>query len=384
MQTYRPTRHPRTRWLFVRAALTTITLTAGAMLAPPILTAHQDTTVRATPGGRPLQANTAAARPHAEGARTNGGSAPTAPPKHRKKTKRHRRTGAASASARPAVPARPLPEWPVKGPAPLPGSLLPTRRIVAFYGNPLSKHMGILGELPPEQMLARLDAEVRAWQTADSTTPVQPALHLIAVVAQGSPGRDGKYRLRMDSTLIEKVYGWAKPRNALLFLDVQVGKSTLQDELPRLAPFLKRPDVHLAIDPEFSMHYGASNHVPGTRIGTFDASDVNYAAGFLADLVTREHLPPKVLIVHRFTRTMLTHARQIQLDPRVQVVIDMDGWGPPWLKRDSYRDYVYEEPVQFTGFKLFYRNDTKKKGSSLMTPREVLELEPRPVYIQYQ
>src|ERR1051325_9298656 len=98
--------------------------------------------------------------------------------------------------------------------APLDGSILPAKRIVAFYGNPLSKRMGILGELPPEQMLAKLDREVAKWTDADSTTPVQPALHLIAVVAQGSPGRDGKYRARVDSAVIEKVYGWAKQRGA--------------------------------------------------------------------------------------------------------------------------------------------------------------------------
>src|SRR5205823_2200513 len=138
--------------------------------------------------------------------------------------------------------------WPVRNaPAPGPGSVLPAKRIVAFYGNPLSKKMGVLGELPPAEMLAKLDRETAAWQKADPSLPVQPALHLIAVVAQGGPGRDGKYRLRMDSTLIEKVYGWAQQKHALLFLDVQVGQSTLQAEIPLLERFLKRPDVHLGI-----------------------------------------------------------------------------------------------------------------------------------------
>ena len=278
---------------------------------------------------------------------------------------------------------KPEPVWPVKGPDPLPGSLLPENRIVAFYGNPLSKRMGILGELAPDEMLAKLDREAKAWSAADPSTPVKKALHLIAVTAQGSGGRDGKYRLRMDSSLIEKVYGWAQKHDAILFLDVQVAQSTLQEELPKLARFLKRPDVHLGIDPEFSMHYGSSGKVPGTKIGTFKAADVNYAASFLADLVTAEKLPPKLLVVHRFTRSMLPNAEEITLDPRVQVVIDMDGWGPPQLKRDSYHDYVYQHPVQFTGFKLFYRNDTKK-GHALMSPADVLALFPKPLYIQYQ
>ena len=273
--------------------------------------------------------------------------------------------------------------WPVKGPTPLPGSILPQKRIVAFYGNPLSKKMGILGALPPDQMLAKFDAVIAEWNKADPSTPVQPALHLIAVVAQGAPGKDGKYRLRMDSSLIEQVYGWAQQKNALLFLDIQAGQSTIQEELPRLLPFLARPNVMLGLDPEFHMHYDKEGVMPGKKIGTLSASEVNYAIGQLANLVTKYKLPPKVLVVHRFTRPMLRGAKDIKLDPRVQVVVNMDGWGQPWLKYDSYKDYVVSEPVQFTGFKLFYQNDTKK-GDRLLTPLEVLQLVPRPLYIQYQ
>jgi len=279
-----------------------------------------------------------------------------------------------------AAPARPKPVWPVKTDAPRPGAILPDKRIVAYYGNPLSKRMGILGELPPDEMLKKLEREVHAWEKADSATPVVPALHLITVVAQGSPGRDGMYRARMSDSLVERVYGWAQRHKAIMFLDLQVSKSTLQQEVPRLTSFLSRPDVHLAIDPEFSMKRGG---VPGKRIGTYDASDVNYAIDFLADLVDKYHLPPKVLVVHRFTRPMLTNANKIKLDPRVQVVIHMDGWGPPWMKKDSYEAYVYAEPVQYTGFKLFYKNDTKK-GHPMMKPSDVLALFPRPLYIQYQ
>jgi hypothetical protein len=268
----------------------------------------------------------------------------------------------------------------VNAPPLLPGSILPARRIVAFYGNPLSRRMGVLAEKPVDSMLARLDREVARWEKADSTMPVQPALHLIAVVAQGTPGKDGKYRQRADTGLIEKVYGWAQSRHALLFLDVQLGRSTLAEELPRLVPFLRRPDVHLGLDPEFAM---GPHGIPGHRIGTLDAKDVNEAIDLLASLVTQDSLPPKVLVVHRFTKDMLTNYDKIRLDPRVQVVINMDGWGPPWMKRESYRRYVAKYPVEYTGFKLFFHNDTKA-GDPLMTPRQVLALFPRPVYIQYQ
>lgn len=268
--------------------------------------------------------------------------------------------------------------WPVKGPDPLPGALLPAKRIVAYYGNPLSTRMGVLGEYVPEEMLRRLDAEVEAWTKADPATPVQPALHLIAVVAQEKPGRDGKYRLRMDSAVIEKVAGWAAKRNALVFLDLQVGHSTLQAELPRLAQFLARPHFHLGIDPEFSMKSGG---LPGRRIGHFDADDVNWASAFLADLVSTRGLPPKVLVVHRFTQAGVRRYKDIKLDPRVQIVMHMDGFGSPHLKKNTFRKWIKAEPVQFAGWKQFYkaRNDHPRTAIA-----EILRLHPRPVYIQYQ
>jgi hypothetical protein len=272
-------------------------------------------------------------------------------------------------------------KWPVKMPAPLAGAVFPANRVVAFYGNPLVKKMGVLGEYPKDDMLARLDKEVARWAKADPSHPVIPALHLIVTVASGTPGRNGLYRTQMFDSLTNTIYSWAKAKHGLLFIDVQVGKSSVQAELPRLRTFLANPDVHLGIDPEFAM--ATSGAVPGTKIGTLDAKDINWAVNFLDEIARAKHLPPKVLIIHRFTRKMVTNARNIHPTPNVQVVMDMDGWGPPWLKFDSYHDYVKAEPVQFTGFKLFFHNDTKK-GDPMLTPAEVLRLNPRPLYIQYQ
>jgi hypothetical protein len=271
--------------------------------------------------------------------------------------------------------------WPVKYPPPLPGSILPAKRIVAYYGNPLSKRMGALGEFPKDEMLRRLKVEVAKWEKADPSLPVQPALHLIAVVAQGEPGKAGKYRMIMPDKVVNEVYDWAKEAHAILFIDIQTGHSDIRTILPRFEWLLKNPDVHLGMDPEFNMI--KSGRKPGTKIGTYDAADINYASGFLRDLVKKYNLPPKMFIVHRFTRDMVTNARRIEVHPEVQMVMNMDGWGAPWLKRDSYRDYIIREPVQFTGFKLFYHNDTKK-GDPLMTPQLLLKLKPAPVYIQYQ
>lgn len=266
--------------------------------------------------------------------------------------------------------------WPVKGPDPAPGALLPEHLIIAYYGNPKSTRMGILGQLPPNEMLPKLERTAREWARAEPGRKVVPALHLIATVAQGKPGGGGKYRLRHSDQLIEQVLGWAKERGWLVFLDVQIGHSTMADELPHLVKYLELPYVHLALDPEFAMKLGG---VPGERIGTLDATDINLAVQLLADIVQKKKVPPKVLVVHRFTQRMLTNHDQIKLDPRVQVVIDMDGFGAPWLKEDAYKFFIAPQPVQFTGFKLFYKND-----KPMMSPERVLELWPSPVYIQYQ
>jgi hypothetical protein len=272
--------------------------------------------------------------------------------------------------------------WPVKhAPRPLPGAILPYYRVVAYYGNMYSKNMGVLGEYPPKIMLAKLKAEVKVWEKADTTTPVKPALHYICVTAQAYAGANGFHSLRMPSRQIDSALHMARSINGLLFLDVQVGSSTVQREIPLLEKYLKMPDVHLGIDPEFSMKDGS---VPGKKIGTFDATDVNYVTEYLAALVKKYNLPPKIFILHRFTQKMVTNYQNIKLHPEVQFVMDMDGWGGPDLKKGTYKYFIAREPVQFTGFKLFYKNDITKVPNRLLTPKEILELKPAPVYIQYQ
>ncbi len=272
--------------------------------------------------------------------------------------------------------------WPVaEQPVPLTGAILPYKRIIAFYGNLYSAKMGILGELPPDDMLAKLDGEVAAWNAVDTSTEAIPALHYIAVTAQGSGGRDGKYRSRMPFSQVDSVLRIAKKRDALVFLDIQVGFSTLADELPRLDTFLRMPHVHLGIDPEFSMK---DDLPPGKRVGHFTAEDINFAASHLAELVREHDLPPKVLVVHRFTQGMVKDYSRIALRPEVQVVINMDGWGAPALKKNTYQSYIFREPVQFTGFKFFYKNDLIPAPHRMMTVEEVNSFIPKPIYIQYQ
>ncbi len=259
--------------------------------------------------------------------------------------------------------------------APLAG-VLPRHRVVAFYGNPRSPRMGILGGLPADSMLARLRDQVSRYAAADPATPVLPALHLVTVVAQREPGPSGLYRNRMPSTLVDTVLSWADADSLLLFLDVQPGRSPVLDEVRAYDGFLRRPNVHLALDPEFVMGPG---QVPGRHMGRLSAEDVNRVIAHLSRIAEEAGVPPKMLVIHRFTGPMLQHPERIARDPRVQVVIDMDGFGTPGLKRHSYRSTVNPEPGQFAGIKLFFRQDRP-----LMTPAEVLALRPTPLFVLYQ
>jgi hypothetical protein len=274
----------------------------------------------------------------------------------------------------------PAPLWPVHAAYPEAGAVFPFKRIVAYYGNFYSAQMGVLGEYPPDKVLQMLTLAADAWAAADPSTPVVPALDYIAVSAQNVPMRDGKYRLRMPASHIQKAISMAEHIHGLVFLDVQPGWSTVEEELPRMAPYLKRPNVELALDPEFALIDGKR---PGTRVGTLDAAQINFAARFLAKVVRENHLSPKILVVHRFTERMVTDFRTIKPLPEVEIAMDMDGFGSPVLKVSTYKAYIASQPVQFTGFKLFYKNDVRN-GQLLMTPAEILRLSPRPSYILYQ
>lgn len=272
--------------------------------------------------------------------------------------------------------------WPVKSKIyPIDGAILPFKRIVAYYGNLYSVKMGVLGEFPPKEVWRRLNAEVAAWNKVDSLTPVQPAIHYIATVAQGAPMKDNSYIKRMPDQQIDSALAIAKMGNAIVFLDLQVGHSNVRQEVPRLEKYLKMKQVHLGIDPEFSLKDGS---IPGKKIGSMDATDVNFCTEYLSKIVKENHLTPKILIVHRFTQGMLKNYKDIKLRPEVQVVINMDGWGEPILKRSTYKLYINKEPVQFTGFKLFYKNDLKKAPNVMLTPEDLMKLKPQPIYIQYQ
>jgi len=254
-------------------------------------------------------------------------------------------------------------------------SILASNRLVTYYGNPWSSEMGILGQLGPEELVTALKRRAAQYEQIGGK-PVIPAIHLVATVAQADAGTDGMYRFRMPDRVIQEYADLAARNDMLLILDIQVGQSTVQEEVDRLRPFLELPQVHLALDPEFDMWKGQR---PGVQIGHMTAAEINYAQRVLADIVERHGYANKILIVHQFTPFMIVDKEAIEHNPLVDLAIVMDGFGGQSIKIEHYHTFVRDEPVEFGGIKLFFDQDI-----DLMTPSEALDLDPRPDVIIYQ
>jgi hypothetical protein len=265
---------------------------------------------------------------------------------------------------------------PTKDPQQADGALLPEYRLLLFYGFPDNEQMGILGEYDKQRLLELLQEQAAAYEEADPSRPVKIAFEVIASVAQAEPQNDGSYLLDAPTELLNDYADFAEANDILLFLDVQIGRRTVKSEVEGLRPWLEKPFVHLAIDPEFAMRKGET---PGLHIGQVDAADITWSQQYLADLSKEAGIPPKVLIVHQFQYSMIENKDKVAAVAGVQLVIDMDGWGAPDLKRSTYDAVITQQPIEFHGVKLFYKQDVP-----LMSPEEVLDLSPVPDLIIYQ
>ena len=256
------------------------------------------------------------------------------------------------------------------------GSLFPENRILLYYGFPGNENMGILGEYEPERVLELLQEEAVNYQAADPSRPVKIGFEMIASVAQGDPGEEGKYIADASRAQLDEFTQFTADNDLLLFLDVQMGFREPYEDYSGLEEWLLNPHVHLGIDPEFHMKEG---ELPGQDIGQVTAAEVTEAQNWLAKLSAANNIPPKVLIVHQFHHTMIEDKDQIAPVSGVDLVIDMDGWGSPELKQETYQVVITEEPIEYNGIKLFYPLD-----EPLMTAEEVVALDPSPDLIIYQ
>lgn len=253
---------------------------------------------------------------------------------------------------------------------------LKNHRLVTYYGHPNSTNMGILGQMEPDAFMAKLKTQAQAYSNADPFHPAVPTIELIATAAQRDPGSDGNYVRMTSPEQIDKYAKLAEENDALLMLDVQLGKDSVLNQVKSLEKWLKLPYVHLAIDTEF--HVG-ERETPGIDLGQVNGTEIQQAVSYLTKLVEDNNLPDKIVLVHQFTDVALTNKEVIQPTSHVEVALNFDGWGGAAAKMTNYKEYVRNEAVQYGGFKVFYDKD-----EPVMSPEEVLQLDPAPAVVNYQ
>jgi hypothetical protein len=253
-------------------------------------------------------------------------------------------------------------------------TILGSYRVVAYYGGPDGNALGALGDATPEKM-AKVIA-VRASQFARYGKKIQPAMELIASVAQGGPGPDGKYSKTIDPAMVQQYLTVAHRHGMLLILDFQPGRGDFLPQVQRFAQFLVDPSVSVALDPEWMMH---GNQIPGQVIGSASAASINRVQAYLSQLVIRNALPDKLLMVHQFTRGMLPDRAEIGHYPGLELTLHADGFGSRSAKLATYARLAFPGRPDGAGFKLFLTQD-----SGLMTPAQVMALRPQPDVVTYQ
>jgi hypothetical protein len=255
-------------------------------------------------------------------------------------------------------------------------SVLPEHRVVGFYGAPQSPALGELGIGSPASAAKRLRRQIKPYKRR-SRQPVLPVFELLGTIALSHPGSDGNYRARQPNSVIRRYARTARRNDFLLLLDIQPGRSRFIEEVKHLRRWLKKPYVSVALDPEWNM---GSNGVPGQEIGSVSARMVNRVTKYLTTLVRDHHLPQKLVVVHQFTSSMIRHRDDLRARPRVDLVLNADGFGTPDQKRAKYHELAPSGRSKlFPGFKLFYEEDT-----NLMRPKQVMRLRPRPRFVVYE
>jgi hypothetical protein len=261
--------------------------------------------------------------------------------------------------------APPPPELPRGG-----RQLFPRYRVVGFYG---MQNLDVLGAGPPDVVAQRLLKVARPYATPGH--PVMPMFELIATVAHPFPTPSGLYRTHQEDAIVRSFLRAVRKVDGVLVLDVQPGREDFLRALRHWEPYLRQPDVGVALDPEFAMGPG---QVPGRQLGRTDAAAINRASAYVAGIVRRHRLPQKLFMIHQFRDAMIRDKPRIAIRPGLAMTWNADGFGVRSAKLEDYRSYTRDRRFH-PGLKLFYENDV-----DLLRPREVLRLKPVPRVINYQ
>ncbi len=255
--------------------------------------------------------------------------------------------------------------------------LLANNTIVSFYGHPFSQKMGILGLYSKEEIAQRVKAYARYYDEVNGPDGAIPAYYIIYGTCW--PGGDIGY---LKDSVLEDYILYAQSQGMIVFVDHQIGRYTVKESMERILPFLKYPNVHLAIDPEWR------TLVPMKEIGSISSAELNQAQKIMQDYIVANNIGGiRMLVVHQFQDKMISNRELVRADlDRVLLVHTADGFGSPAVKRNSYALNSKAGNMPIKGFKLFFKSDFPLAGydSPLLSPAEVMALDPRPSLIIYQ
>jgi hypothetical protein len=256
-------------------------------------------------------------------------------------------------------------------------SFLLNNDILAYYGHPNSRNMGILGRYSIEELDRLLTAQAAEYEAVSGGRKVKKAFYLI----YGTVWPEGEIGIMKDDLLMRYIeYGLEN--DILVFVDHQIGRYDPIDSLKRILPWLRYPNVHLALDPEWR------TTMPMKEIGYVTAEELNIAQQIMEDYLIENNLPgERMLVIHQFNYSMIRNRFEVKTDfNRVRFIHCADGFGPPSMKRGSYAFNAQAANMPIKAFKLFYNFGIPGAGfdNPIMSPKEVYELNPRPYIIMYQ
>jgi len=256
-------------------------------------------------------------------------------------------------------------------------SLLLNNDILAYYGHPNSRNMGILGRHTMEELNTMLTELAAEYEAVSGGRKIKKAFYLI----YGTVWPAGEIGIMGDETLMRYIQ-FGLENDILIFIDHQIGRYDPIDSLRRMLPWLRYPNVHLALDPEWR----TTN--PMREIGTVTAEEINRAQQVMEDYIIENNIPgERFLVIHQFHHNMISSREAVRSDfSRVRLVHCSDGFGYPRVKRETYAFNARATNMPIKAFKLFYDLGIPGAGfdSPLMTPAEVYGLSPRPYIIMYQ
>lgn len=255
--------------------------------------------------------------------------------------------------------------------------LFPAYRLFGYSGAPGSAAFGRLGTGDLDQRGREIEQRGKAWAGGRKLLPV---FELITVIVDSVPGKDGDYNRQVSAATIDTYLAAARRHRGLLLLDVQPGRDDFLTVAKQLEPWLKQPDVGLALDPEWAVEPG---QVPGRVYGRTTGAELDSVAAYLDRLVRTYRLPQKVMVFHQVAAKVVTGQDRIKARPGVVVIKSVDGIGSPGAKTATWSVLVRKLPPSIhTGFKLFYEEDARH--GPLMTPKQVLALRPQPEYVLFE